>query len=80
MQRDRHTFLAASLSWIKQGFPCLSRKDSRPVGGQTARGRAGQAAALPVCTIRIAEAMRADTSVMLLGTINVVVESVATLL
>jgi hypothetical protein len=34
----------------------------------------------PACTILIAEAMSADTSVMLLGTISVVVASAATLL
>ena len=46
------------------------------VGVETVQAEAD---VLPACTIRIAEAIRAAVSFMLLGTINVVVASAATL-
>ncbi len=56
----------------------LNRSSTSPVRPIVAVGFLGYCGFCVVCTIFMAEAINADTSVMLLGTIRVVVASVAT--
>ncbi len=56
----------------------LNRSSTSPVAPIVAVGFLGYCGFCAVCTIFMAEAINADTSVMLLGTIRVVVASLAT--